>query len=88
MSKQPFNETFVRQQKKLVKSTFKKGFINAVNISAKTVDVYYAENPQTIIRNIPVADTVDISTVVIGKRCRVDLFDENNPSDCVMAFTY
>lgn len=88
MSKQPFNDTFVRQQKKLVKSTFKKAFINSVNISAKTVDVYYAENPQTIIRNIPVADTVDITTIVIGKKCRVDLFDETNPLDSVMAFTY
>lgn len=88
MSTQPVNDTFRKQQKKLVRATFKKGFINAVNISGKTVDVYYAENPQSIIRNIPVADTVDITKVTIGKKCRVDLFDETNPQDSVMAFTY
>lgn len=88
MSNQPVNNTFRQQQKKLVKATFKKGFINAVNISARTVDVYYAENPQTIIRNIPVADTVNISTVRVSKRCRIDLFDETNPLDSVMAYTY
>lgn len=88
MSKQPFNDTFKNQQRKLVRATFKKGFINAVNISGKTVDVYYAENPQTIIRNIPVSDTVNISSVLVGKRCRVDLFDETNPADSVMAYTY
>lgn len=88
MSTQPVNDTFRKQQKKLIRATFKKGFINSVNVSGKTVDVYYAENPQTIIRNIPVADTVNISAVIIGKRCRIDIFDETNPSDSVMAFTY
>lgn len=82
------NQTWKEQQKKLVRATFKKAYVNAVNVSARTVDVYYAENPQTIIRNIPVADTVDITTVSVGRRCRVDLFDENNPLDSVMAYTY
>ncbi len=88
MSKTPANSTFQMQQHRLVKSTFKKGFISAVHANSRTVDVSYAENPLTVVRNVPVANNVDITTVSPGQRCRIDVFDENNPSDCVMAFTY
>jgi hypothetical protein len=88
MSTQPSNDTFKRQQVHLVRSAFKKGFINAVHVSSNTVDVYYAENPQSVIKNIPVADTVTVSLITVGKKCRIDIFDETNPSDCVLAFTY
>lgn len=88
MSTVPTNSTFRQQQKMLVQATFKKGYINAVNINARTVDVYYAENPQTIIRGIPVADNVTLTASLVGRRCRVDVFDETNPNDAVLAFTY
>lgn len=88
MSVVPTNQLFKQQQKRLVPATFKKAFINAVNASTKTVDVYYAQNPQTIIRGIPISNNVDVSTLTVGKKCRVDLFDENNPRDCVMAYTF
>lgn len=88
MSQQPSNNTFKNQQNKLVRSTFKKGFINAVYIASRTVDVSYAENPLTVVRNIPVAVNVDITKVKVNQRCRVDVFDETNPNDCVLAFTY
>lgn len=88
MSEKALNQTWRQQQARLVKATFKKGFINAVYISSGTVDVYYAENPQTIIRNIPVATHITLSSALVGKRCRIDLFDETNPSDSVLAYTY
>lgn len=88
MSKFPVNQTWKQQNKKLVKATFKKAFINAVHVSANTVDVYFAENPQTIVRNIRVASTVVIANVQPSQRCRIDVFDETNPSDMVMAYTY
>lgn len=88
MIKQPLNSTFQKQEKRLVRSTFKKGFINAIHISSNTVDVYYAENPQSVIKNIPVAKNVNISTIMIGQKCRVDLFDETNPNDCALAYTF
>lgn len=88
MSTQPLNETFKHQQSRLVRSTFKKAFVNAVHVGSNTVDVYYAENPQSVIKNIPIADNVTITSIVIGQRCRVDIFDETNPNDCVMAFTF
>lgn len=88
MSQKTVNQTFKQQQQKFVRATFKKAFINAVHLSANTVDVYYAENPQTIIRNIRIADNVDITKVAVAMRCRVDVFDETNPNDMVMCYTY
>lgn len=88
MSKHSSNQIFKEQNKKEVRATFKKAFINAIHISANTVDVYFAENPQTIIKNIPISSGVDITQIIKGSRCRVDLFDETNPQDMVLAFTY
>lgn len=88
MSLNALNDTFKQQQRKLVRSTFKKGFINAVYPNSYTVDIYYAENPQQIMRNIPVAKSVAISTVRVQQRCRIDIFDETNPNDMVVAYTY
>lgn len=88
MSQIPFNQTFKQQQQRLVRATFKKAFINAVHVSASTVDVAYAENPQTVIRNVPAAKSIDLSTIFVGQRCRVDLYDETNPTDCVLAYVY
>ena len=88
MSLVPTNKTFDKQQKKLVRATFKKGFVNAIHSNTATVDVYFSENPQTIIKNIPVAKSVTIASVMIGQKCRIDIFDETNPNDMVMAYTY
>lgn len=88
MSTQPINDTWKNQHDKIVRSTFKKAYVNAVHASSRTVDVYFIENPQTIIRNIPVAGTVSIAAVLVGARCRIDIFDETNPNDMVMAYFY
>lgn len=88
MSRVPFNDTYEKQQKRLVRATFKKGFINAVHVAARSVDVYFSENTQTVIRNIPVSTQIDMTTVIVGARCRIDVFDETNPSDMAMAYTY
>lgn len=88
MSGKPVNDTWQKQNNTLVRAVFKKGFINAINNASRTVDVYYAENPNTIIRSIPLADTINITTLKVGKRCRIDVFDETNPADSVVAFTY
>jgi len=88
MSLQPGNDTFQKQQRKLVRATFKKAFISAVHVNSNTVDVSYAENPLTIVRNVPIARNVDVTLLSSGQRCRVDVFDETNPNDCVMAYTY
>ena len=88
MSVIPPNKTWKDQHGKLVRSSFKKGFINAVHINSRTVDVYYASNPQTIVKNIPVSNSIDITTVMLQQKCRIDIFDETNPNDCVCAYTF
>jgi hypothetical protein len=84
----PFNKIFKSQNNKLLPATFKKGVISAVHPSSWTADVYLVSNPQTILRGVPFASSVDVNSVMPGNRCRLDLFDETNPSDMVIAYTY
>ena len=88
MSDTPFNDIFKKQQKKLVPATFKKGFVSAINVSQNTVDVFFAENPQNVIRNVPLASNIIPSLIMKGDRCRIDVFDETNPNDMVVAYIY
>jgi hypothetical protein len=88
MSKHTYNQIFQNQQRSLVPATFKKAVISAVNPQNFTADVYFAENPQTVIRSIPLASHIVSTSVKVGDRCRVDLFDEKNPRDAVVAYLY
>ncbi len=88
MSDKPFNDTWQRQHRRLVRSTFKKAFIVAVHSASATADVYFAENSQTVINNIPLSSQITPSLVRVGDRCRVDVFDETNPNDMVIAYIY
>lgn len=88
MSQVPFNDVFKRQQKKLVPSTFKRAIINQVHPSNGTADVYFIDNPQTLVKSIPLANSVNIFYATKGTRCRVDIFDEKNPNDMVVAYIY
>jgi hypothetical protein len=82
------NGTFKQQAKKLIPATFKKAIITAIYLNNYTVDIYFIGNNQTVIRNIAVATNVDITTIAQGDRCKIDLFDEKNPSDMVMSYVY
>jgi len=88
MSRIPFNETFRRQTESLLPATFKRAVIVAVQAQNKTADVYFAENPNTVIRSVPLANHINTATIVVGQRCRVDLFDEKNSRDMVVAYCY
>jgi hypothetical protein len=65
-----------------------KGIISAVYVQSKTADVCFTKNTQTIIRNIPLAKHIDPTTVHIGDRCKVDIFDETNPRDMAVSYIY
>lgn len=88
MSDQPFNKIWEKQHNKLVRATFKKAIISNVNTAANTADVFFAQNPTTVIRAIPLASQIVASQVMVGDRCRVDVFDETNPNDMVVAYIY
>lgn len=88
MSQTQHNDLFKKQRDKLNRATFKKGFINAVNLNSTTADVYFAESNQTIVKNIPLASHIITDQIMIGDKCRVDVFDETNPNDMVIAYVY
>src|SRR5579872_4265141 len=88
MSEHPYNDLWKKQHGKLVRATFKKAIITNVNASTNTADVYFSENPATVIRSIPLASQIVASQVMVGDRCRVDVFDETNPNDMVVAYIY
>ena len=88
MSRNSVNQTWAKQNKKLVTATFKKGFISAVYLNSSTADVFFVENQQTVVKGIPLASHIIASQVMVGDKCRVDVFDEKNPSDMVVAYIY
>jgi hypothetical protein len=84
----PYNEIYKNQTSKLVPAMNKKAIIARINSSAHTVDIYYPNNPQTIIKNIQVASGVDMSKLLVGGQCKIDLFDEANPKDIIVSYAY
>ena len=88
MSKHPINQTFLHQNKTLLQATFKKAVITAIQPQNNSVDVYFVENPNTIVRSIMLAAHIDLTKIAVGDKCRVDLFDEKNSLDMVVAYYY
>ena len=88
MNRFPVNKVFDMQQKKLVEATFKKGIISAINATAFTADVAFSENPNNVIRSVPLASHINPSLVAVGDRCRIDVFDETSIKDLVVAYIY
>ena len=88
MSAHPLNQTWQKQNQKLVPATFKKAIITAVQLQNNSADVYFVESPNTVVRSIPFSSAVDKTTIAAGNRCRVDLFDEKNSRDMVISYTY
>ena len=69
-------------------ATFNRGIINAVNIQAKTVDIQLVGNQSSILKGVAVSSAINLSVIKAGDRCRVDMFSEVNPNDCICAYTY
>lgn len=83
-----YNEIFRDQNKNLIPDAFRKAIISNVNVKARTVDIYFVKNPETTITGVPVSSLLTVSTSMIGQRCKVDIFDEVNSKDMVVAYTY
>jgi hypothetical protein len=70
------------------RATFKRGIINAINAQLGTMDVQIVGSHSTILKGIPFSSAVNSSAVRVGDKCRIDMFDETNPYDCVVAYIY
>lgn len=86
--KVPTNKTYEKQNRKLLPATFKKGIIVNVYPQNWTADVYIVGNNQTILKGVPLSTSLDATNTQPGMKCRLDLFDETNPTDMVVAYTY
>jgi hypothetical protein len=84
----PFNEIYKKQTKTLIPASQKKAVLSAINIASRRVDIYFVNNPQTIVKNIPVASSFDIQSARVGDICKIDVFDESNPRDMIVAYSY
>lgn len=72
---------------KIMPATFKRGIISKINFQQGIADVIIVGNIQTVLKNIQLSSAVP-STAKVGDKCRIDMFDETNPNDIVVAYTY
>jgi hypothetical protein len=88
MSTHPGNRIFKLQNKTLIPATFKKGIISSVNPTARTANVTFSENPNVTVKSVPLAAHIAIGTVVPGRNCRVDLFNETVSGQMCIAYIF
>jgi hypothetical protein len=95
--KNSYNKIFKKQVKNLIPAVRKKAIIQQVVLLdvdtgvIGSLSISFVDNPQTIIKNVPVANSVYSgagNTVAVGSRCVVDIFDETNSNDMVVVYTY
>jgi hypothetical protein len=66
----------------------KKGTIRVYNAGPHTADVQVEGSLGVWLTGVPVAANIDAATVVVGRRCAVELFDEGNPTDVVITAVF
>lgn len=87
-NKHGLNQIFKQQNQKLLPATFKKGTISSYNPTARTVNVTFSENPNVVIKSIPLAAHITSNTITIGRSCRVDLFQETVSGQMVVSYVF
>lgn len=84
----PYNQTFKDQNARLIPAGKKKAIISAVNVNQRQVDIYFINNPTTVIKGVPVSSNVNLTSASVGLVCKVDVFDETNQKDMIVAYLY
>ena len=84
----PYNHTFKKQTQKLIPADKKKAVISSVNIQQRQVNLFFIDNPTNIIKGVPVSANVNLSASSVGLTCKVDIFDETNQKDMIVAYLY
>jgi hypothetical protein len=69
-------------------ATYKKGVIAKISLDTASADVTVVGSNQNVLKNIPFSSAIDLNDITVGDKCRIDMFDESNPSDSVIAYTY
>lgn len=84
----PYLDLHDKANKIVTPATFKRGIINAIHPVNGTVDVQLVGNQSTVLKNIYTSSAINLNTIRVGDKCRIDMFDETNPNDCVVAYVY
>lgn len=83
-----YNDIFKNQNKRLIPESAKRAIISKVNIIQRQADIQLVNNPETVIKNVAVSNAVDITSLAVGDRVKIDIFDEGNTKDMVIAYSY
>ena len=62
--------------------------LTVTNSGTVTANIFFAENPQTVVKNVPIAIGINASSIAQGQRAKVDLFSEIKSSAMVIAFVF
>lgn len=84
----PYNEMYQKQNTKLIPDTQRKAIVSSVNQGQRQVNLYFVNNPNSIVKNVSVSASIDIGSLAPGTKVKVDVFDETNPNDMVVAYAY
>jgi hypothetical protein len=84
----PYRKTFKDMQNITGSATYKKGIIAKLYLDSASADVVIVGSNQTVLKNISFSSAIDLNDIMVGDKCRVDMFSEYNPSDSVIAYTY
>ena len=84
----PYNEFVKKQNDKNTTIPLRKGIINAVYPESWTADVQIIGSVQTIVKSVPISLALAIGDIRVGDKCKLDVFDESNQIDIVVAYTY
>jgi hypothetical protein len=90
----PTSKLYAKQNARIIPATHKKAVIVGTNSSGNLVSLYFVENPQSIIKNVSVSYSAQSyisyfsGDKSINIRCVVDIFDETNNSQMIVAYTY
>jgi len=83
-----FRNVVEQQNKKYIETAQLKAVVNYVYLDAWCADVQVIGSISSILKKVPISLAIDRSDIRAGDKCKIDVFDVNNPQDCVLAYTY
>lgn len=91
----PESKLYKKNNQRLIPITHKKAIIVGYNVQASLADICFLDNLQTKIKGVPISDTVQTFLFLnnpagglVNRKCVVDIFDESNTSQMIIAYTY
>ena len=65
MSRFPYNDLFKEQARRVLPATYKRAVISSMNESMGTIDVYFSDSPQSVLKGIMASSAIDFTKVLV-----------------------